>query len=112
MAMKSLMYYVVLIPTDFHFHTSKYGDILNVFWRGLCVEDPHPGQFCQPPNPLTMTQAALVVPLGILIILYVLGVFDMCGNCRFPRFLASNFTTLPIGKFHFPSLPHIRECNF
>ena len=72
MAMKSLMYYVVLIPTDFHL-----GDILNVFWRGLCVEDPHPGQFCQPPNPLTMTQAALVVPLGILIILYVLGVFNM-----------------------------------
>ena len=68
MAMKSLMYYVVLIPAE---TSPTFRSILNVFWRGLCVQDSVSGQFCQPPNPLTMTQAALVVPLGILIILYV-----------------------------------------
>ena len=37
---------------------------------------------------------------------------EVSGNCRFPRFLASNFPTLPIGKFHFSSFPDIWECNF
>ena len=68
MAMKSLMYYVVLIPAE---TSPTFRNILNVFWRGLCVQDSVSGRFCQPPNPLTMTQAALVVPILILVLLYV-----------------------------------------
>ena len=65
MAMKSLMYYVVLIPAE---TSPMFRNILNVFWRGLCVQDSVSGRFCQPPNPLTMTQAALVVPILILVL--------------------------------------------
>ena len=68
MAMKSLMYYVVLIPAE---TKPTFRNILNVFWRGLCVEHSDPGQFCRPPDPVTMTQAALLVPLFILFILFV-----------------------------------------
>ena len=66
MATMSLMYYVVTFPQ----HPDN--EILNVYWRGLCVvEDLLPGKFCLSPNPLTMTQAALVVPILILVLLYV-----------------------------------------
>ena len=76
MAMKSLMYYVVLIPDE----TSPIlKNVLNVYWRGLCVEDSHPGQFCEPPNPLTFTQATLVAPLGILVILFVPTILYVLG---------------------------------
>ena len=37
------------------------------------------------------------------------------GNSRFPQspgIAASKFLSLPGGKFHFPYLPDIRECNF
>ena len=68
MAMKSLMYYVVLIPDE---ASPLLRNVLNVYWRGLCVEDSLPGLFCQAPNPLTFTQATLVAPLGILVILFV-----------------------------------------
>ena len=64
MAMKSLMYYVVLAAP-------QLGNVLNVYWRGICVKDFLPGQFCQAPNPLTFTQATLVAPLAILVILFV-----------------------------------------
>ena len=66
--MKSLMYYVVLISDQ---TSSRLRNVLNVYWRGLCVEDSLHGQFCQAPNPLTFTQATLVAPLGILVILFV-----------------------------------------
>ena len=81
MALKSLMYYVVLAPDE---TSPLLGSVLNVFWRGICVEDLLPGKFCQPPNPLTLTQATLVAPLTILIILllptilYVL-VLSLCN---------------------------------
>ena len=67
MAMKSLMYYVVLIAEA----SPDLVDILNIFWRGICVESSAPGEFCRPPNPLTLTQATLVVPVLILFLLYV-----------------------------------------
>ena len=62
--MKSLMYYAVLPVAS-----PEMGNVLNVYWRGLCVEDLLPGQFCQAPNPLTFTQATLVAPLIILTLL-------------------------------------------
>ena len=65
--MKSLMYYVVLIAEA----SPDLVDILNIFWRGICVESSAPGEFCRPPNPLTLTQATLVVPVLILVLLYV-----------------------------------------
>ena len=65
--MKSLMYYVVLIAEA----SPDLVDILNIFWRGICVESSAPGEFCRPPNPLTLTQATLVVPVLILFLLYV-----------------------------------------
>ena len=68
MAMKSLMYYVVLIPDQ---TSSLLRNVLNVYWRGLCVEESIQGQICQAPNPLTFTQATLVAPLAILVILFV-----------------------------------------
>ena len=68
MAMKSLMYYVVFMSPE---STPTYRHILNVFWRGLCVETSDPRQFCRPSDLVTMTHAAFVVPLGILIILFV-----------------------------------------
>ena len=69
MAMKSLMYYFVLLPNN---TDPLLTEVLNVYWRGLCVKDSlHSGQFCQPPNPLTFTQATLVAPLIILFILFV-----------------------------------------
>ena len=62
----SLMYYFVLfIPTSQH----PDNNVLNVYWRGLCVEDL--GKFCRPTNPLTMTQATLLAPLAILITLFI-----------------------------------------
>ena len=61
----SLMYYVVL------FIQHPNNKVMNVYWRGLCLEDLHPGKFCRPPWPLTMTQATLVAPLAILVILFV-----------------------------------------
>ena len=64
MAMKSLMYYAVLPVAS-----PEMGNVLNVYWRGLCVEDLLPGQFCQAANPLTFTQATLVAPLIILTLL-------------------------------------------
>ena len=67
MAIKSLMHYFVfmsdLIPT--------HRRIFNVFFRGLCPETSDPQQFCRSPDAVTMTQAAFLVPLGILIILFV-----------------------------------------
>ena len=68
MAMKSLMYYVVFMSPE---STPTYRHIFNVFWRGLCVETSDPRQFCRSLDLVTMTQAAFVVPLGILIILFV-----------------------------------------
>ena len=65
MAIMSLMYYVVL------FIQHPNNKVMNVYWRGLCLEDLHPGKFCRPPWPLTMTQATLVAPLAILVILFV-----------------------------------------
>ena len=66
MATMSLMYYVVTFPQ----HPDN--EILNVYWRGLCVvEDLLPGKFCLSPSPLTMTQATLVAPLAILVVLFV-----------------------------------------
>ena len=69
MAMKSLMYYVVLKPDEASSPLLK--NVLNVNWRGLCVEDLLPRRFCKPPSPLTFTQATLLAPLAILAILYV-----------------------------------------
>ena len=68
--MKSLMYYAVLIPDR---TSSDLRNVLNVYWRGLCVHvaKSFQGQFCQAPNPLTFTQATLVAPLAILVILFV-----------------------------------------
>ena len=68
MAMKSLMYYVVFMSPE---STPTYRHILNVFWRGLCVETSDPRQFCRSPDLVTMTHAALVLPLVILIVLFV-----------------------------------------
>ena len=60
------MYYLVIFPQ----HPDN--EILNVYWRGLCVvEDLLPGKFCRPPWPLTMTQATLIFPLLQLIALFV-----------------------------------------
>ena len=76
MAMKSLMYYAVLIPDQ---TSSILGNVLNVFWRGLCVEDSLPGKFCHAPNPLTFTQATLVAPLAILSLLFLPTVIYVLG---------------------------------
>ena len=68
MAMKSLMYYFVLLPNN---TDPLLTEVLNVYWRGLCVKASlRSDQFCQPPNPLTFTQATLVAPLVILFVLF------------------------------------------
>ena len=76
MAMKSLMYYVVLIPDE---ASPLLRNINSVYFRGLCVEDSHPGRFCKPPNPLTFTQATLLAPIATLIILFVPTILYVLG---------------------------------
>ena len=67
--MKSLLYYFVLLPSN---TDPLLTEVLNVYWRGLCVKNSlRPDQFCQPPNPLTFTQATLVAPLAILFVPFV-----------------------------------------
>ena len=63
------MYYVVLIWSSGS--TPTYRSLINVYFWGLCVETSDPRQFCQSPSVATVTEAALMVPLGILIILFV-----------------------------------------
>ena len=52
MAMKNLMYFVVLDPSN----TVLEEEVMNIHWRGLCVETSVPGQFCETPR-ATWTQA-------------------------------------------------------
>ena len=99
--MKSLMYFVVLDPSN----TVLEEEVMNIYWRGLCVETSVPGQFCEPPRAtwtqayiylvficiiyfmfmhrfyIFWTQATLVAPLFILLVLFLPSTIYMIVYC-------------------------------